>query len=230
MDLTVNDISHFLKISEETVLNWAELGKIPSYKLNQEYRFSREEIDEWMMRYLNEEGSPLDINEHPVGLQHFNLYRALHKGIVLEDVPGDNKQEVISNSMKVISRNLNLDAEVITNLLLDREKLMSTSLSRGIAVPHTRDFLLSSVFDVVATVYPKKPIEFGALDGQKAHTLFFLFACQDKKHLNLLAKIAFFCHQEENLKILQNRPSKKELLNAVRIWESQLAHSHLQPA
>jgi len=42
---------------------------------------------------------------------------------------------------------------------------------------------------LIFVVFPKDPIEYGALDGQAVHTLFFLFACSDKAHLHLLSKI-----------------------------------------
>ncbi len=229
MDLTVADVSKFLQVSEEAIRNLTKEGKIPAYQLNNDYRFNREEIEEWMLRFVHQEDLKINPKEHPVGgLQQFNLYRAIHKGLVLNDVVGGSKEEVIQNCMEIISKQLDVDAEVLTNLLLDREKLMSTALNRGVAVPHTRDFLLSRAYDVVAIVYLKKPIEYGALDGKKVHTLFFLFACQDKRHLNLLAKVAFFCHQAENLEILKNQPNKKELLRVVRSWESSV--NQLQPA
>lgn len=224
MDLTKTDLLNLLQISEDTLLEWVESGKIPSYQLNHEYRFNREEIEEWMLRSLKEEDS---VKEPYAGNQHFNLYRALHKGIVLTNIVGDSKQEVIANCMEIIAEQLDLDADVLTNLLLDREKLMSTALNHGVAVPHTRDSLLPKPYDVVVVAYLKEPIEYGALDREKVHTLFFLFASQDKRHLNLLAKIAYFCHQTENLELLRNKPSKKELLESVREWESRL--NQLQP-
>ncbi|MCH9632881.1 MAG: hypothetical protein S4CHLAM6_12250 [Chlamydiae bacterium] len=228
MDLTANDVSKFLQVSEEAVLTWTKEGKVPSYQLSGEYRFNREEIEEWMLRQVNLDDLHIDPKEHPKGLQQFNLYRALHKGLVLKDVEGESKEELIRNSMEIISKQLEIDAEVLTNLLLDREKLMSTAINRGVAVPHAREFLLSSANDIVAVVHPKTPLEYGALDGEKVHTLFFLFACQDKRHLNLLAKIAFFCHQPENLEALKQKLDKRELLSSIKAWESNL--NQLQPA
>lgn len=223
MDLTIQDVSKLLQLSEETLLTWVKSGQIPSYQLNQEYRFSREEIEEWMVRAFNQDDLNITLKEQIAGLQQFNLYRAIHKGFVLHDVVGKTKQEIIRNSMKLIAKSLDLDADALTELLMDRERLMSTALNKGIAVPHTRDFLLSKAYDVVAIVYPKEPLDYGALDGQKVHTLFFLFACQDKRHLNLLAKIAYFCHQTEHLELLQKGPEKEQLLQIVRNWESQVA-------
>jgi PTS system nitrogen regulatory IIA component len=102
---------------------------------------------------------------------------------------------------------------------MDRERLMPTTLNHGIAVPHTRDFLLQKSFDVVTVVYPKNPIEYGALDGKKVHTLFFLFACDDKRHLHLLAKLAHLTRLEEALKFLSDKPNKAELLAYIKEWE-----------
>ena len=107
----------------------------------------------------------------------------------------------------------------------DREKLMPTALSNGVAVPHTRDFLLQESFDVVAVAFPKNPIEFGALDGQPVHTLFFLCACDDKRHLHLLAKLAHLSSKEQNLDYLLTYPSKAELLDYVKNWEGNLKSS-----
>lgn len=225
MDLTIHEVSTLLQVSEDVIQNWLEEGKIPGYRIQNEVRFSREEIEDWVVRSYDQ--VHVD-SEHPQGTQQFNLYRALHKGYVLKDIEGDSKEEIIQNTMKSVAKDLDFDAEAMSELLLDREKLMSTALNKGIAVPHTRDFLLSKAYDVVVVVYPKKPIEFGALDQKPVHTLFFLFACQDKKHLNLLAKIAYFCTQNERLEILKEKPEKKELLHAIRNWEAHI--SELQPA
>jgi nitrogen PTS system EIIA component len=161
-----------------------------------------------------------DESSECLGTHQFGLYRAIHRGGVFPDVSGDSKEDVIRTSTKLIANDLRLDAEVLTDLLLDRERLMTTALSNGIAVPHTRDFLLQEAFDVVAVVFLQKPIEYGALDGQNVHTLFFLFACDDKRHLHLLAKLAHLCSKPDNLNFLKKRPSKELLLEAIKKWES----------
>lgn len=181
MDLKLKDVAELLNVSETTIRRWVSDGKIPYYRLSQQYRFSRSEIENWVLscKQGKEEFSPFsqedsDGSKERLGTHQFGLYRAIHKGGVYVDVPGVTKEEVIRNAMKEIARDLHLDAEVITELLLDREKLMPTALSNGVGVPHTRDFLLQESFDVVAVVFPKQPIEYGALDGQPVHTLFFL--------------------------------------------------------
>ncbi|HEY4831539.1 MAG TPA: PTS sugar transporter subunit IIA, partial [Waddliaceae bacterium] len=122
----------------------------------------------------------------------------------------------------IIASDLNLDADVITDLLLDRENLQPTALNNGIGLPHTRDCFLSAGQDVVTIVFPSKSIFYGALDGLPVHTMFFLFACEDKRHLHLLAKIAHLSSQPSALQLLRSRPGKANVLEFVKEWESRI--------
>ncbi len=218
MDLTLEDVAQLLNVSEVTLEKWVTEGKIPYYRLKQQYRFSRDEIETWMFTGHSVQASETEA----LGLHHFGLYRAVHKGGVYHNVPGDTKEELIRNAMQRIAADLHLDAEVLTELLLERESLMSTGLSQGVAVPHSRDCLLEESFDVVSVVFPEHPIEYGALDGQPVHTLFFLFACDDKRHLHLLAKIAHLSRKVEHVQFLRSHPSKSGLLDFLKQWESHL--------
>lgn len=224
MDLKIKDVADLLNVSETTIRRWLSEGKIPSYKIGGQHRFSRGEIQNWVVsrksqEALDESPSP----SAPGGNKQFSLYRAIHKGSILTHVPGEGKEAVIRNAMHLIAQDLNLDADVLADLLMDRENLQPTALNNGIGVPHTRDFLLSAHQDVVVVVFPEQPIDYGALDGKPVHTLFFLFACEDKRHLHLLAKIAHLCSQPAFLELLGAKPSKEVLLSFIKEWESQFA-------
>lgn len=236
MDLKLKDVAELLNVSETTVRRWITESKIPYYRMNNQFCFSRSEIESWVLSCKQDQGkfSPFAAsnsfanNNERLNTNQFGLFRAIHRGGVWSDVAGNTKEELIRTSMKLIAKDLRLDAEVLTDLLLDRERLMPTALSNGIAVPHTRDFLLQEAYDVVAVVFPRKPIEYGALDGKPVHTLFFLFACDDKRHLHLLAKLAHLCGKSANLDFLKKRPSKEQLLAVIKNWESNLRAA--QPA
>ncbi len=227
MDLKLKDVAELLNVSEATVRRWIANGKIPYYRLSHQFRFSRSEIENWVLSWKQgkEEFSPFDQEDgtkERLGTHQFGLYRAIHRGGVYGHVPGSTKEEVIRNAMERIAVDLSLDADVITELLLDRERLMPTALSNGIGVPHTRDFLLQESYDVVAVVFPEQPIEYGALDGQPVHTLFFLFACDDKRHLHLLAKLAHLSSNPDNLSYFRTHPDKTGLLDTIKHWETSI--------
>ena len=101
MDLKVKDVTELLNISEATIKRWIADGKIPYYRLHNQYRFSRSEIENWVLSckqggefspFVTEESEP---KVECLGTQQFGLYRALHKGGVYHDIPGSTKEEVI---------------------------------------------------------------------------------------------------------------------------------------
>jgi len=242
MDLKIKDVADLLNVSETTIRRWLGEGKIPAYKINHQYRFSRFEIEDWVMgQKLSASNGPSSFNGHlrasvkttertddsgnHVGRKQFSLYRAIHKGGVYGDILGNTKEQLIRSTMKRIASEMNVDAEVVSELLLGREHLQSTALSNGVAVPHTRDCILEANNNVVTVVFPKKPIVYDALDGEPIHTLFFLFAGEDKCHLHLLAKIAHLSSRAETVNFLRTKPAKNELLDYIKNWESSITRA-----
>jgi len=225
MDLKKQDVAELLTVSINTIDQFIQEGKIPFYTLEGEFRFNRQEIENWMMSALASEKDILPFGEGPGESgpwQQFGLYRAIHKGAVVLNANETEKNAIIRETMEKVSNKLSLDPEAVTDLLMERENLMPTSFNYGIAVPHTREFLLNGLFDAVVIVYPKEPIEWGALDQTPVNTLFFLFACDDKRHLNLLAKIAHFTSSKKCLDFIQTHPEKAELLDFIKDWEESI--------
>ena len=241
MDLKIKDVAELLNVSETTIRRWLVDNKIPAYRINHQYRFNRLEIEDWVMSQKLGKNTPNsthlshqatapaakdNASQTSGGSKQFSLYRAIHKGGVYFDIPGHTKEEVIRATMKLIAKEHNLDADVISDLLMERENLQPTSLNNGIAIPHTRDFLLNAHFDMIAVVFPKHPIEYGALDNKPVHTLFFLFASDDKRHLHLLAKTAHLSSQPETMQLHQSKPSKDKLLEYIKTWESSIQQAN----
>ena len=153
MDLKIKDVADLLNVSETTIRRWLSDGKIPAYKLNRQYRFSKMEIEKWMMEQrlsaaptlANSGGEkqifPLPKAEAPqTGNQQFALYRAINRGGI-HRIAGASKEKAITLMMERIAPELRIDPAVTTDLLLDRERLMPTAFNNGVAVPHSRECL-----------------------------------------------------------------------------------------
>ena len=54
-----------------------------------------------------------------------------------------------------------------------------------------------------------------------------MFACDDKRHLHLLAKIAHLTRNPETLSFINSQPGKAHLLNYIKEWETNLSLSQL---
>ena len=49
MDLKLKDVAELLNVSEPTIRRWISDGKIPYYRLDNQLRFSRNEIESWLL-------------------------------------------------------------------------------------------------------------------------------------------------------------------------------------
>lgn len=222
MDLKVKEVADLLNVPSTVVEEWVLEGRIPCYRIGGEYRFSRIEIEDWVLKKNNQSIREEELKPGK-GNRQFSLYRAIHKGGVLHSIPGTNKEEIIRFAMEIIANDLKLDKDVLTEMILDREELQPTAVGNGIGVPHTRESFIQSHQDAVYVVYPEKPIkDYGALDGIPVDTLFFIFAHDDKSHLHLLAKVAHFASQEKSRTLLRQMPNRLALLEEIKNWESGL--------
>jgi PTS system nitrogen regulatory IIA component len=95
-------------------------------------------------------------------------------------------QEIASHAAKL----LHLDAGLVFEALLQRERLGSTGIGEGVAIPHGKLPGLTRIFGLVARL--EKPVDFEALDGQHVDILFLLLAPEGAgaDHLKALARVA----------------------------------------
>jgi nitrogen PTS system EIIA component len=94
----------------------------------------------------------------------------------------------------------------IFEILLQREKLGSTGVGNGIAIPHGKLPKLSKLFGLFARL--DRPIDFEALDGQPVDLVFLLLAPEGAgaDHLKALARVARLLREPEVVqKLRQSR-------------------------
>jgi PTS system nitrogen regulatory IIA component len=95
-------------------------------------------------------------------------------------------QELASHAAKLAG----LPENAIYEALLQRERLGSTGIGEGVAIPHGKLPGLTRIFGLVARL--EKPIDFDALDAQPVDVLFLLLAPEGAgaDHLKALARVA----------------------------------------
>jgi PTS system nitrogen regulatory IIA component len=102
--------------------------------------------------------------------------------------------------------------EVFTSLL-NRERLGSTGIGHGVAIPHGR---LSDDGDTIGVfVTLNEGINFDSIDNEPVTMLFSLLIPKNstEEHLKILAKLASFFHIEENRARLMNARSIESVYN-----------------
>jgi nitrogen PTS system EIIA component len=228
MGLELEEVAEILHLPCHEIEALMEKGDIPHYRVGDTIRFSRAEIEDWVLhnkhRLKTQKGNEKHEAPSPhKGRNHYSLFRALHKGNFITQVEAKNKEDFLKKAAEYLAPPLELDPEIFFELLMERESMQSTSVGHGIAIPHARDLVIQAKQDQVSLLFAEKAIDFGALDQKPVSIFFFPFASTDSRHLQLLAKIAFLVADEEMGNIIRSNPSKIIFLEAVEKWEKSLS-------
>lgn len=115
----------------------------------------------------------------------------------------NNKKQVLQELSEKAAGLTGLDARDIFETLLQRERLGSTGVGRGIAIPHGRVAGLKSIVSVFARL--EAPIDFDALDEEPVDLIFLLMAPEHAgaDHLKALARISRLLREPQSIERLR---------------------------
>jgi PTS system, fructose subfamily, IIA component len=112
-------------------------------------------------------------------------------GFLNENMLAKTKAEALEELVNaLIKGGLRLDCAKVIEVLQQREKLGSTGIGDGLAIPHGKISSLNEI--VVAFGRSKKGVDFDSLDGKPVHIFFLLLAPENSvgQHLKALARIS----------------------------------------
>lgn len=121
--------------------------------------------------------------------------------------------EVISEIAVKENPQLNLN-DVLASMLA-REKMGSTGIGNGIAIPHGR---IEGIQDIVAIIVTsEEPIQFDAIDDKPVDIFFALLVPseQTQEHLQTLSSIAQKLSDKNIVKALRNAATRDEIISAL---------------
>lgn len=108
-----------------------------------------------------------------------------------------------------------LDISNVLSSMLAREKMGSTGIGNGIAIPHGR---IDGIDDIVAIVVTsEEPIQFDAIDDKPVDIFFALLVPteQTQEHLQTLSSIAQKLSDKEIVKAIRNADSRDQIISAL---------------
>ncbi len=223
MRLTVKDVAALLNVSEKTIYRWAGKGEIPSYRLKEQYRFSKPEILEWAaakrLPVADEVANPAEDERGPLP----SFADALEAGGVFYRVAGSDKSSALKSVVDMLRLPDDMDRGFLHKVLLAREALGSTGIGDGIAIPHARNPIVLDVERPGITLcFLEKPIDFDAIDGKPVNVLFTIISPTVRTHLHLLSRLAFVMHDAGFKDAILREASRDEILNLARQAESRV--------
>lgn len=140
----------------------------------------------------------------------------IHQGYVAGELKSKTKREVLLELSNLFVDDLKrVDSDSAVEVLLDREKLGSTGIGDGIAIPHGKLPGLDRL--VVSFGRSLEGVEFDALDGKPVTIFFLLLAPENSagKHLKALAKISRMLRDSEFRKDLMAADSDQKLYSLI---------------
>jgi nitrogen PTS system EIIA component len=122
------------------------------------------------------------------------------------------KKQVLHEMSSVMAKALGLDARLVHEAVLERERLGSTGVGEGVAIPHARIESLSRPVAGFARLL--EPADFEAIDERPADLIFMLLAPTDSgaDHLRALARAARVFRQERIRTALRQAQTSEAVL------------------
>lgn len=134
---------------------------------------------------------------------------------VLEEIKASDKWQVLKDLSLFLAEETGLKPEKIEAALVEREKMGSTAMGEGVALPHARLPLLSRIYIGAARVL--KGIDFEAPDGQPVKIIFTVLAPERETsaYLRCLSNLARMLREKAFREAILSARDKKEILEVI---------------
>ncbi|HMN50402.1 MAG TPA: PTS sugar transporter subunit IIA [Ignavibacteriaceae bacterium] len=132
---------------------------------------------------------------------------------IIPDLKGETKEEVINELINLFKNDPRVeDIERVRAAVLDREKVMSTGVGKGFAIPHGKTNAVKEI--VGAFGKAKKGIDYDALDGNPVQLIFLLVGKDNliSTHIKLLSRISRLMNKDDFRHRLTEANSADEII------------------
>ncbi len=131
--------------------------------------------------------------------------------MVVANLKANSKKQVLHELAELVAPKIEASEHDILDTLLQRERLGSTGVGNGVAIPHGKLPNIDGIIGAFARV--SKPVAFDAMDDQPVDLFFILLAPEGSGavHLKALSKIARILRDEDKLDALRKAQSVDEI-------------------
>ena len=223
MKMTIHEVAQCLNLNVSTIERWIRQGRIPLQKTSKGYLFSESTLKKWAKMYRLPFSMPEKVKSREYEERPKNLLFAMKRGGVFHDIKGDDMETALKFAVENMPVLPKTSKKELYQLLLERERLTSTGIGKGVAVPHPRDPLLDALKSpVISTCFLEKPIDFGAVDDKPVFVMFIFLSPSIKIHLHLLSRFSFCVRDNTFVEFLKTSPDEASFFSKIDDFEKQL--------
>lgn len=143
------------------------------------------------------------------------LVDLLDPAAVIPDLKGRDKKDVLDELAAAVAPGLGVPADRVARVLADREKLGSTGIGDGIAIPHGK---IEGIVGLrVGFARSMAGVDFEAMDGAPTHLFFVLIAPEESvgDHLKMLARISRMLKETAFRSQLMKADTREDILSLI---------------
>ena len=215
--LDVKKVAELLAVSEKTVYRWIAKKDIPVYKVGQSYRFNQAEILEWTNRKKLNISDEIFDDKNKSEITPLTLFEGLKRGGIYYRVSGNTLKKVIESVVNIINLPDYIDRSFLSEALIARERLGTTAIGSGIAIPHVRDPIIFDLKDpVIGLCFLDNPVDLDAPDGRPVDTVFVLITSNIREHLYILSRLSYVLKINGFREKINCRSSRDEILSVFK--------------
>jgi len=140
------------------------------------------------------------------------LSEFINKDSIFLDVRAESQKNVFKILGNIFSKKNKTLSSLIIDKLNERERLGSTSVGNGIAIPHTKIDGINETQVIFLKL--KDGVDFSASDGKKIDLVFSIIAPENSEsdHLLILSSISNFVRKKQNIDRLRGSTNMEEIL------------------
>jgi fructose-specific phosphotransferase system IIA component len=117
---------------------------------------------------------------------------------IIPELNGESKEDIINELIDLFKNDPRVeDIEKVRSAVLDREKVMSTGVGKGFAIPHGKTNAVKEIIGAFGRL--KDGIDYESLDGNPVHLVFLLVGKDNliSSHIKLLSRISRLMNKDD---------------------------------
>ena len=205
-----------------TIERWIRQGRLPIHRDGDDCLFN----EKILIRWATEHGltfNPPRVTTAKSGKETICLAEAMKRGGTSYNLNGRDRFDLLKAAVTRIPGVSEAIQEELAKRLIEREKLTSTGMGKGVAIPHPRSaYRLDTNQPLIATCFLETPLDFEAIDDLPVFVLFIIVCATTQDHLQLLSRLAYCLRDDNFIRFLNEVPSETRLLGKIAEIEAKL--------
>ncbi|MBN2144815.1 MAG: PTS sugar transporter subunit IIA [Candidatus Aureabacteria bacterium] len=225
--LSIRDLAKNYKMTEISLKKFVEENNIVTEVIKGKNLIHVRSFDRWMASHIkNLPVSDLESIEMDEKKQMIQIHPLLSENRVIFNPPDLTKTHILKRLVTTLWESgvvKQEDLKSILNAVIERERLCSTAIMDGVAIPHPRSSMEEYIKEpVLVLAISKRGIHFESDDGKPTNLFFFICANRTDIHLKVMARLSRLLRSAKFRYELMISEDFDQVLKVFKSWEEKL--------